>query len=236
MTKTTWRGCQAVNNALVTSATLNCHQEYIDVAANWNDPIDRVAGFKDYSASYSLLMFNEPLDSFSMLDFLQEHTNESVQHRFLGAGNRCQYCGTVWLPGTFKCPSCGGDIRIESHAMEWEHGDGIITGFNYKVQRDMPIRLDIEVYYSRFEWFNFNKPDMVEALRYSLFGKPGDWLCSYCGYYVHGEQSLCPGCGGQRLPINQLSDLKRQCIYCGRVTYGGFACSQCNTRLTRSYH
>jgi RNA polymerase subunit RPABC4/transcription elongation factor Spt4 len=58
----------------------------------------------------------------------------------------------------------------------------------------------------------------------------GLYLCKYCGYAVK-EGEVCPGCGGERVPLMELIDLDRVCRYCGSTMRGGIVCPDCGARI-----
>jgi hypothetical protein len=58
----------------------------------------------------------------------------------------------------------------------------------------------------------------------------GLYLCKYCGKAVY-EGDVCPGCGGKRLPFQELVTIERKCVYCGKDVLGSIFCPGCGARI-----
>lgn len=149
-------------------------------------------------------------------------TINGLSTRSLGPGSLCEYCGTVWTPGTLICANCGAPTNPRVGILETQ-GLGLLERIS--IQEDYhhgglyELCLDLVL------------PSEGEIPRSLALTYPGSWVCPYCGLYVQGEFGNCPGCGGQRLPINKLAQLERVCVYCGTRVLGGFACPKCRGRI-----
>ena len=222
----------SISGQRVTSATLSVHHDYTDVTT-WGDSyqVAVATGTHELTGEFDIALLCE---SDKFLVWLQSCFNAPVYQRALGPGNRCQYCNTVWLPGTFQCPSCGGTIQYDPRVMEWEGSKAIITDIQTTADVTRVLRVHLELRYLDDinivpQWIN----NLDKLLIHSLAHEPGTWLCNYCGLYVIGTSSKCPGCGGNRLPITEIAKLERYCIYCNKKVVGGWACQECNMRLMR---
>jgi hypothetical protein len=221
----------SISGQRVTNATLNMHHNYMDATTFGDSYPVHVPTTRELTGEFDITLSH---DSDKFLDWLRSCFHAPIYQRALGPGNRCQYCNTVWLPGTFKCPSCGGTIQYDSRVMEWDGSKAIITNFDITNNVYDILQVHLEVLYveeldvmSRL-WNNLDR-----LLTHSLAREPGTWLCDFCGLYVIGTSSKCPGCGGNRLPIKEIAKLERYCIYCNKVVVGGWACPECNMRLMR---
>ncbi len=152
----------------------------------------------------------------------------------LGPGSRCSYCNTVWLPGTFRCVSCGAETEYSNRVMGWNR-NGIITYTSVSFFFADIIKVNVRVEYIEVPEFAypFTLKDLGKMI---LFGKPDEWVCPYCGCYILGARSKCPGCGGNKLPISEIDKMDRMCVYCGKKTRGGYACKKCNGKLQRCWN
>jgi uncharacterized OB-fold protein len=147
----------------------------------------------------------------------------------LGPADVCGHCGSAWLPGTLLCPSCGAETDHFDKAIEY-HADntGVITSkVWYRHFADIHT-LTVSVEFSTFAWSG--SPEHMFA-RSLWRNAPAVWVCRFCGMVVLGHTSDCPGCGGKRYKVSELSTQKRVCVYCGRESYGNYACKTCNQRL-----
>lgn len=146
--------------------------------------------------------------------------------RHIGPSATCPFCGTAWLPGTLQCPNCAGATHYQPLAIAYEGSGGLVTDLNMSMAIADVAVVELQMFY----------PPETPLLRDGVIAIAGDerpeaWLCGFCGLYVSGYTSKCPGCAGNRVPLTALADLRRVCIYCGRATVGGYACPQCNGRL-----
>lgn len=146
----------------------------------------------------------------------------------LGPADVCQFCGTAWLPGTLRCPSCGGETDHVEKAIEYATKQaGVVTGTTLNMPFDGVAYFRVEAEFSHLVWTN---PHTM--FRHSLWRTdPALWVCRFCGHMVYGETADCPGCGGKRQAIKQLATQYRECLWCGRQTMGGYSCPACNMRL-----
>lgn len=149
---------------------------------------------------------------------------------YLGPSDVCRFCGNAWLPGTFICPSCGGETDHFDRALEYRSNmSGVITSKELSCGLDDPACLDVEVQYHNVL---LSYEQMFAQWRHSLWGEePAIWVCRFCGYVVRGKEHSCPGCGGSRAKAEALATQHRYCIYCNQETTGGYACRSCNQRL-----
>ncbi len=146
----------------------------------------------------------------------------------LGPSDVCQFCGTAWLPGTLRCPACGGETNHADKAIEYATKQaGIITSTELEMPYAEACRFHVEAEFSHLVW-----TDPHIMFRHSLWRTdPALWVCRFCGHMVHGETTSCPGCGGKRQAIKDLATQYRECLWCGAQTYGGYSCPACNMRL-----
>lgn len=147
----------------------------------------------------------------------------------LGPADVCQFCGAAWLPGTLRCPACGGETDHMEKAIEYATKQaGVVASTTLNMPLAGVACFSVEAEFSHLEWTG----DPHTMFRHSLWRTdPALWVCKFCGHVVHGETADCPGCGGKRQAIKQLATQYRECLWCGRQTYGGYSCPTCNMRL-----
>lgn len=177
-------------------------------------------------ATFEFMLFD---DSINRLHNLFPVGEGQVSTHHLGPADVCAYCGSAWLPGTLLCPSCGAETDHFDKAIEY-HADN--TGIITHKTIDLPLygvaRMEVEVQFNTFVFTD--TPERMFA-RSLWRNAPAIWVCRLCGMVVMGHTSDCPGCGGKRYKVSELASQKRVCVYCGKESYGNYACTVCNQRL-----
>lgn len=206
---------------------IDARQDYLDVAT-LDDPLGRIALAPTYRANFRFVLSEAEIDIAFHKFELGSGTN--IADHDLGPADVCQYCGTAWLPGTLFCPACGGVTDHYDKAIEYAaKRAGCVVNKDLWTPRYGVATLDVTVEYTTLE---FDANGIYSAFKHSLWSvDPALWVCKFCGHMVHGNTTSCPGCGGRRQKIEHLATQHRECLYCGRMTMGGYACPACNTRL-----
>lgn len=209
------------------SMTLKQQIDRIDVTSAYDiEPQHLALGPSPTIATFEFRLFNNNIDG--LVDLFPVGEGQVSTHH-LGPSDVCAYCGSAWLPGTLLCPSCGAETDHFDKAIEY-HADN--TGVIVSKTFDMPLfsvaRMTVEVQFSTFVYTD--TPERMFA-RSLWRNAPAVWVCRFCGMVVLGHTSDCPGCGGKRYKVSELSTQKRVCVYCGRESYGNYACKTCNQRL-----
>jgi RNA polymerase subunit RPABC4/transcription elongation factor Spt4 len=209
------------------SVQLTTQLEYLDVA-KYDDPLGRIALPTMYLAAFRFILSSDDVDiAYRKFEI---GSGTKISDHDLGPADVCQYCGTAWLPGTLRCPACGGETDHFERAIEYAaKRAGYITNKNLLMTFDGVATLDVTVEYTALE---FGGDSIASLFKHSLWSAdPALWVCGFCGHMVHGHTTSCPGCGGRRQKIDKLATQYRECLYCGRMTIGGYACPACNMRL-----
>lgn len=208
---------------------LTTQRDFLDVAT-WDDPLAKLPLPPTYSAEFSFMLLSNADLHIADRSF-DVGAGTSITDHDLGPADVCQFCGTAWLPGTLKCPACGGDTNYAARAIEYAaKRAGRIVSKTLTVPMVGLARLDVEVEYTTFTFSGTD--DVAGMFRHSLWStEPALWVCKFCGHMVHGYTADCPGCGGKRQPINELATQRRECLWCGGFTMGGYTCPKCNMRL-----
>lgn len=157
------------------------------------------------------------------LDLLTELWHQGAEMRSLGAGHHCAYCNTAWVPGVLICPNCGAPTDYRPGVLAYERA-ALLTNIEIIQSVHSGHKVYLEMRLAR-------SPDRKPDWAALLLGGPAAWVCPFCGLYVRGGAANCPGCGGNRLPVKELRGLQRVCVYCGRTTWGNYACPACGGRL-----
>lgn len=219
----------------------------VETSVSFSRESFNVTSLGDYNPVYvagpendAEIMIRGVMTSSSGLDLLHSLLETGFGLRYIGTGDHCPYCNTVWVPGTFKCLNCGAGTDPDPRCMEY-NSFGKLYAWEATVEPiDGP---------SKFECRLMMNPDIAREILYGfdafdnpalpfllLDGFPAHWLCSYCGMYVNSATNRnCPGCGGNRHPVRSRADLppiERECIYCGKKTNHGYSCRECSGRLT----
>lgn len=150
----------------------------------------------------------------------------------LGPGHICHHCGNYSPSGSLRCWRCGGDlemvdfihpVRFPFYAAERPRNGG--TNWRSAIAFDLMAEVD-DVETEVMPFF-LQDPRLLPA---GCSLDTGLYLCKYCGYAVQ-EGHICPGCGGERVPLMELIDLDRECRYCGSTMRGGIVCPDCGARI-----
>lgn len=202
----------------VLSLSLSQHRDMANVSS-FGDLRSKYIALREEVTANVVVLVNRDI-----IDLLEDIWQSGFVARSLGPGQRCAYCGSLWLPGVLACPACGGYTLPMGKSIEMAR-DGILRHMNIHTPMHgvMTAELEFEV--------TGTLPLVTSDVSSLLFSKPGHWLCEYCGFICKGDDFVCPGCGGKRPPVHELLRMKRICIYCGKETYGGYRCPECNGRL-----
>jgi len=154
----------------------------------------------------------------------------------LGAGRVCPYCGDYNPAGLASCWRCGGKTGIEQF-VKVDNFPFVLSCYQVSqlaIGKDPVFATDLEfvstgtVLTSHLPFFN---PSLsIEGLPYTYISNTGYYLCCYCGSMVE-DGSICPNCGGVRIPWSEVVKMDRDCIYCGQKVVGGVVCSNCGGRI-----
>lgn len=215
--------CIPLGSLTAETSTFTISEDVIDVTC-WGDAYPRyISAGREGCLTTNMLVFG---DLQHMENWLHDNLMSNNLGRHLGPSATCEYCSTAWLPGTFSCPSCGGTTRINYDSIGWVTSAKLIY-YSIKINSFDSVAVEVE--------WRIADPvvykDWEDTIRRLLISHPDIWVCQFCGHVVYGKDTLCPGCGGNRLPAKELAIMKRICIYCGEVVYGGYACKKCNVRL-----
>lgn len=189
--------------------------------------------------------------SFSLMAY-GSHSRDAIHHflhilrynpkliQLLGPGYVCHHCGSVNMSGTVRCVWCGGLVKEK----DWSAP----IGFDFHMptmSKDSMIRsLDDEdrPTETRIEMMSDNID--IDKLFLAIVGQapsmilptgcetdPEYYLCQKCGGSVRiGD--LCPGCGGQQIPLSEIIKMDRRCAFCGTATKGDIVCRSCGARVS----
>lgn len=205
----------------VLSFDISTKRDFADITS-FGDPYPKKVLISQETKANVVVLLN-----YDIIRVLESILESGFVAKSLGPGQRCAYCGSLWLPGILVCPACGGYTLPMGKSIEMTR-DGILTSFHTwdGDQRFGPSKAELEFYITG------DIPLGTADVKSLLFSKPGPWLCEYCGLICAGPDFRCPGCGGKRPAVKELLKMRRTCIYCGKETYGNFRCPACRGRLS----
>jgi hypothetical protein len=158
-------------------------------------------------------------------------------HRDIGWGHVCGYCGSTYVTGVLICPQCGGATEVRDKAVERKQISGYLTNYYFSGYAlglsELALKIELDQEQFRAMPQDFGWQDMFQSL--SQTTHPRARLCPWCGALCKWNSHICEHCGGQRLPITELQDLRRTCWYCGQTTEGNYVCDRCLAPLSASY-
>ena len=152
----------------------------------------------------------------------------------LGDGWLCQGCGQYHTAGMARCPNCGAIVERVPFIRPARF-PFMLASINQQVfYRDEPSYIEMELVSNGA--LTDDTMSMFFGASMRLVGLPhhysltGHYLCRWCGGVVPEGES-CPGCGGRRVPLQEVVQLERTCLYCGKTVTGGIVCPGCNVRI-----
>lgn len=153
----------------------------------------------------------------------------------LGEGYLCQGCGDYNPSGSLTCLKCGApavERWIRPFGFEFYVGD---VAQNHLMTGTDSAFLDVELIFP--EWddatqlaLSVARGNTTSFLANGYTLDSGLYLCKYCGQAVY-EGETCPGCGGKRMPFQELVEIERRCVYCGKEVAGSIICPGCGARI-----
>jgi hypothetical protein len=150
----------------------------------------------------------------------------------LGPGYVCKHCGNYCPSGCGICWRCGGQAELE----------------NYVKPSRFPFVMANKVTDANTSWrigcrveLQATTEDEAEVLPWLAGDTPhtmpngceletGYYLCHKCGGAVLDGQ-VCPGCGGTRIPMQEIVRLDQTCHYCHSTMRGGVVCPDCGAHI-----
>jgi hypothetical protein len=154
----------------------------------------------------------------------------------LGAGKVCDYCGVYCPPGQFVCHRCDGLVGTGRMITPFEF-PFICQGISsMSITPGQPVAIDLtfgvcgDITPEIFQYLEGQHFELA-AIPHSLVLHLNYYLCEYCGMAAD-KGSDCYGCGGGQLPLAEIVNMNRACLYCGNNNaFSGIFCQQCGARL-----
>lgn len=168
---------------------------------------------------------------FSVIEFLK-HALDHENLYALGNGKICKYCGHYNPAGKLKCHRCNGNLEV----IEFVNPQKLHIHLAEVINSDVLYSLD-EPITTHVSMSSPNPCDFMALIsnklytlqsNFSMF--PDYYMCAYCGTIIENDND-CPNCGGTRISLHEIIDIKRECLYCGNTTYGELVCNRCGAHL-----
>lgn len=146
----------------------------------------------------------------------------------------CQFCGSYFPAGTLKCANCHGYVKDELVSVRnmpfytiETRSDSLISS-----DRSEPVIVTavFQCWSDQVDLSAFMGSLGFHTLPTGFKVDPDHVLCDNCLCVVEAK-SICPNCGGARLPMSEIVKMDRKCAFCGTVAEDGIICKSCNASL-----
>ena len=153
--------------------------------ATWDDPLGRIAMPPVHTADFEFAFLSNAEIDIARLRF-PVGSGTPFQGHDLGPADVCQFCGTAWLPGTLRCPSCGGATDHAERAIEYAARQ---AGRIIETQLEMPLSgyavFRVKAEFTALVWPAGGIETMFQHSLWHV--DPALWICRFCGHGYAGR-------------------------------------------------
>ena len=153
----------------------------------------------------------------------------------LGAGKSCDYCGVYCPPVLSHCDRCNAPLGKERMITPFEFPFVCAHNSMHGSPGGLVI---LELSFYTTDSIDTDTLGFLQGCHFDLHTIPHTvalaldyYLCQWCGMATKKGEA-CFGCGGGQLPMSEIINIDRACLYCGNDSaFNGVICHQCGARL-----